>query len=213
MLFFGLALLALTVAMLFMASAVYDTGVQETVSPYFFQTNELSTQRPGAPVLESEMGETAMREMLIKKYVTEYFYAIPDPDNINQRMGNYSIIRQMSTPKVFDQWKNGEAVGIQSMSENLMMRTVEIAGEIYKPAESDYWVVPYVLRTWTVPNDMSAEPQITNGTLLMNILYEPGIRETTLDIGKYLKNSYNKFGTEYDPAIIFRFRVLDVERQ
>lgn len=213
MFFFGLVLLALTVAVLFMASAIYDTGVRETVSPYFFQTNELSTQRPGAPVRESEIGETAMREMLIKKYVTEYFYAIPDPNNIEQRTGSYSVMVRMSAPGVLEQWKKGEAVGIQSMSENHMMRTVAIDGEIYKPSDSDYWVVPYVLKTWAKSNDMSVEPQITHGTLLMNVLYEPGIRETTLDIGKYLKNSYNKFGTEYDPAIIFRFQVLDVERQ
>ena len=119
----------------------------------------------------------------------------------------------MSAPDVFSQWKNGEAVGIQSMSENNMMRTVEIAGEIYKPADGDYWIVPYILKTWTKPNDMSVTPQITTGTLLMNIVYEPGIRETTLDIGKYLKNSYNRFEIEYDPAIIFRFRVMDLERQ
>jgi len=213
MFFFGLVLLALTVAMLFMASAVYDTGVRETISPYFFQTNELSVMRPGAPVRESEMGETAMREMLIKKYVTEYFYAIPDPNNVEQRTGSYSVMVRMSAPKVLEQWKKGEAIGIQSMSENHMMRTVAIDGEIYKPSDSDYWVVPYVLNTWTKSNDMSVEPQITHGTLLMNVLYEPGIRETTLDIGKYLKNSYNKFGAEYDPAIIFRFQVLDLERQ
>ena len=213
MFFFGLLLLALTVAMLFMASAIYDTSVIESIDTYFFQTNELSTQRPGQPIRESEIGETAMREMLIKKYVTEYFYAIPDTNNIEQRMGNYSVMVQMSAPDVFNQWKNGEAVGIQSMAENNMMRTVEIVGEIYKPADGDYWIVPYVLKTWTVPNDMSIDPQITQGTLLMDIRYEPGIRETTLDIGKYLKNSYNSLEIGYDPAIVFRFKVMDLERQ
>ncbi len=209
---FGLALLALTVAMLFLASAVYDTGAQESIGTYFFQTNEWSFMRPGVPVREHEIGETAMREMLIKKYVTEYFYAIPDPDNIAQRTGTYSVIKIMSAPDVFSKWKNGEAVGIQSMSENGMMRTVTIDGEIYKPRDGDYWVVPYRLETWTVPNDMSIDPQVTRGKLIMNVRYEPGIRETTLNIGKHLKNSYNRFNPGYDPAIIFRFMVMDLER-
>ena len=74
--------------------------------------------RPGAPVRESEIGETAMREMLIKKYVTEYFYAVPDPDNIELRMGASSTLSRMSAPDVFNDWKRGEAVGIKSMAEN-----------------------------------------------------------------------------------------------
>ena len=212
MFFFGLLLLALTVALLFAASAIYDTSNKESINTYFFQTNELSTQRPGTPVRESEVGETAMREMLIKKYITEYFYAIPDVNNISNRMSNTSTLARMSDASVFNEWLNGEAVGIQSMSERNMMRTVDVPNEIYKPVDSDYWVVPYILKTWTVSNDMSASPQITRGRLLLEVVYEPGLRKTTLDIGQYLKHSYNRFESQYDPAVIFRFKVLKLER-
>jgi len=212
MFFFGLLLLALTVALLFAASAIYDTSTKGSVNTYFFQTNELSVMRPGAPVREAEVGETAMREMLIRKYVTEYFYAIPDMDNIMDRMSSTSTLARMSDAGVFKDWVNGEAVGIQSMAEHSMMRTVEIPNEIYKPADSDYWVVPYILKTWTISNDMSTPPQITHGRLLLEVVYEPGIRKTTLDIGQYLKHSYNKFESKYDPAVIFRFMVSKLER-
>jgi len=211
MFIFGLVLLALTVAMLFLASAIYDTSERESVETYFFQTNDLSTQRPGVPVRESEIGETAMREMLIKKYVTEYFYAIPDTGNIATRLGSTSTLGRMSTATVFNEWANGEAIGIRTMAENKMMRTVAIDGEIYKPVDSDYWVVPYVLKTWTVSNDVSIKPQITRGTLLLDVLYEPGPRET-IDIGKILKDSYNGSETGYDPAVIFKFKVQSLER-
>ena len=217
MFIFGLLLLALIVAMLFLTSAIYDTGIKESINTHFFQTNELSVMRPGAPIHESEIGETAMREMLIKKYVTEYFYAIPDMDNIKTRMSNNSTMAIMSSAKVFNNWRTGEAQGIQSMAENQMMRTVEIAGEIHKPNDSDYWVVPYILKTWTVSNDMAHTPQITRGTLLMEILYEPGVREIIgnrpFDVGKFLKDSYNSFENRYDPAVIFRFQVSDLEQQ
>ena len=216
MFFFGLILLALTVAMLFLASAIYDTREKQSVNPYFFQTNELSTQRPGAPVRASSMGETAMREMLIKKYVTEYFYAIPDTDNVEIRTLGTSTLARMSGGTVFNDWIRGEAVGIQAMAENHMMRTVAIDGQIYKPEDSDYWIVPYVLKTWTVANDMLLAPQITHGTLLLDVSYEPGIREVidgkTFDIGKYLKHSYNKSEIGYDPAVIFKFKVKRLER-
>ena len=212
MFLFGLMLLALTVAMLFLTSAIYDTGAKESINTHFFQTNELSTQRPGVPVRESEIGETAMREMLIKKYVTEYFYAIPSTNDIERRMGNTSTLAHLSDARVFNDWKSNEAVGIQSMAENGMMRMVEIAGEIYKPNDSDYWIVPYILKTWTKPNDMSVSPQITRGTLLIQLVYEPGIRES-FDTGKYLKRGYNRVGIKFDPAIMFKFKVMNLERQ
>lgn len=216
MFIFGLLLLALTVAMLFFASAIYDTSKQESVETYFFQTNELSVMRPGAPVRASEIGETAMREMLIRKYVTEYFYAIPDTENIAVRTIGSSTLARMSDPDVFNNWVNGEAESIKTLAENDMMRTVMIDGEIFKPADSDYWIVPYVLSTWTAPNDMSAPPRIERGMLLMDVSYQPGIRKIlglrTFDVGKYLKRGYNKFETGYDPAVIFQFKVLNLER-
>ena len=212
MFLFGLLLLALTVAMLFLTSAIYDTGNAESIATYFFQTNEWSFTRPGEPVRALEIGETAMREMLIKKYVTEYFYAIPDPENIAVRAGARSILARMSSTNVFNNWVNGEAESIKTLAENAMMRTVMIDGEIFKPADSDYWVVPYILRTWTTTNDMDAKPQIERGMLLLDVAYEPGTRKETLDIGNYLKHSYNRFETGYDPAYIFRFKVLNLER-
>ena len=133
---FGLVLLALTVAMLFLVSAIYDTGARTSIETYFFQTDNLSVMRPGAPVRESEMGETAMRDMLIKKFVTEYFYAIPDVANIEHRMGKNSTMFYMSDPRVFNAWLDGEAAGIQSMADHGMMRTVAIDGEIYKDIKS-----------------------------------------------------------------------------
>ena len=216
MFLFGLLLLALAVAMLFLTSAIYDTSARESINPYFFQTNELSVMRPGAPVRASDIGETAMREMLIRKYVTEYFYAIPDTDNIAMRVSDASTLARMSSTTVFNDWANGEAVGIQSMAENHMMRTVTIDGQIYKPEDSDYWIVPYILKTWIVANDMSLTPQTTRGKLLLDVSYEPGIREIvnaqTFDIGKYLKRSYNEPGNVYDPAVIFKFKVKKLER-
>ena len=208
----GVLLLALVVAMLFFASAVYDTRARESIQTHFFQTNELSVMRPGAPVRESDIGETAMREILIKKYVTEYFYAIPDVENIAVRTQAMSPIARMSTPDVFDKWANSEANVIQSMAQRKMMRTVAIDGEIHKPADSDYWIVPYVLYTWETPNDITTKPKATHGTLLMGVRYEPGFR-STIDVGKILKHNYNNFESQRDPATIFKFGVEYLENR
>ena len=206
----GLVLIALMIAMLFLVSAIYDSTKKSSVNTYFFQRNLQSINRTGTPETPAQIGETAMREMLIKKYVNEYFYAIPDVENVAQRMTVESTLAQMSTPEVFDTWANNTAKDIQKLADDNKMRTVEIDGEIFKPADSDYWVVPYILYTWNKPNDMTAAPVITHGTLLMNVFYTPGTREE-LDVGNILKQSYNRFESKLDPAVIFRFGVIDLE--
>jgi len=207
----SLVLIALTIAMLFLASAIYDSANKTSVDTFFFQTNRLSEMRPGAPVTAAEIGETAMREMLIKKYVNEYFYAIPDAENIARRTSRGSTLFHLSTPNVFNTWIQTEGETISAMAEQKMMRMVEIDGEIYKPSDSDYWVVPYVLYTWTNANDMASAPVITRGTLLMDVFYAPGTRDT-FDVGNYLKHGYNRFEPAREPATIFRFGVRNLEQ-
>ena len=211
MFFGGLFLIVLTLGMLFLTSAIYDSAKKSYVATYFFQTNRLSEMRPGEPVTPAEIGETAMREMLIKKYVTEYFYAIPDSENIAARMTRASTLANMSTPDVFNNWRDTEAVTIQSLADQKMMRMVDIDGEIYKPNDSDYWVVPYILYTWTTTNDMKSVPVVSRGTLLLDVFYAPGTRDT-IDVGNYLKHVYNRFESGYEPATIFRFGVRNLEQ-
>ena len=207
----SIVLIALTIAMLFLASAIYDSTKKSSVDTFFFQTNRLSEMRPGAPVTAAEIGETAMREMLIKKYVNEYFYAIPDRENIARRMTRSSTLAWMSAPSVFNTWVQSEGETIATMADQKMMRLVDIDGEIFKPADSDYWVVPYVLYTWTNANDMESAPIITRGTLLLDVFFVPGTTDK-FDIGKYLKHDYNRFETRRDPATIFRFGVRNLEQ-
>lgn len=206
----GLVLIALTIAMLFLTSAIYDSAKKSSIDTYFFQRNLRSIERTGAPETPSQIGETAMREMLIKKYVTEYFYVIPDVEDIAKRTTSRSTLARMSSTDVFDTWRNTTANEIETLADEGKMRTVEIDGEIFKPADSDYWIVPYVLYTWEKPNDMTAEPVITHGTLLMYVFYEPGTRDT-IDVGNFLKHGYNRFKSGYDPAVIFKFGVMSLE--
>jgi hypothetical protein len=213
--FSGLVLIALMIAMLFLTSVVYDSAKKSSVETYFFQRNLLSESRTGMPETPDQIGETAMREMLIKKYINEYFYVIPDVEDIANRMGRNSTLAKMSSRNVFNNWLETVATDIQEMANKKKMRIVDIDGEIYRPSDSDYWVVPYVLYTWDTPNDMATPPTALYGTLLMDIAFEMGIRETvggdTFDVGKYLQDGYNRFESGYEPAVIFKFRVDELE--
>ena len=205
----GVLLLALVVAMLFFASAVYDTRARESIQTHFFQTNELSVMRPGAPVRESDIGETAMREMLIKKYVTEYFYAVPDKEDVARRDTRRSVLARMSGAAALEYWRQNELPEIESLAASGARRTVTVFNEIYRPAASNYWRVDYELKTWYKPNDMSESPKITRGTMYLDLGDDDwvnsigDIKQPIEDVQAALKNGI-------DPALVFVFNVQRV---
>ncbi len=202
----GFMLLVLMFGAMFITGAIYDAGEKYSIVPYFFQINNRSSMRPGAPLRPSEIGDAAVRDMLIKKYVVEYFYAIPDAENIARRTLGTGTIARMSTLAVFNAWKDGEADTIQSLAEDKALRLVTVFDEIYKmDDQSDYWIVEYELKTWLHPNDLGAAPVVTRGRMFLNIQYKPGIRK---DMGKRTIGEYLESGD--DPAAVFRFRVDDV---
>ena len=140
--------------------------------------------------------------MLVRKYITEYFFASPDAEDIAKRTSSQGTLSIMSSQGVFEEWLNNEAVTIQKLAEDKSMRTVKVIDKIFQPNGSKYWVVNYELKTWEKPNDFSVAPTITRGTLYMDIYYEPGFPKNA-DIEK-IHNYLEEGG---DPASVFDFKV------
>lgn len=202
----GLVLLGVVFAAVALSGAIYDAGSKLTVDTFFFQPLNLSSQRVDAPEDPAQMGETRIRDILIKKYVSEYFYVHPGMADIAARMQQGSPMYYLSTPDVFSQWKSGEAQNIQRLAEKNAFRTATVVGEILKPADSDYYVAEYELHTWGRPNDMSAAPVVTRGRLHLALQYESGIRESLLRRG-----IHRHLAGGGDPAVMFKFRVTAVK--
>lgn len=201
----GLVLLALTGVTVYFVGGIFDAGQKQLVIPYFFQPNNLSTQRPGVPQTAEYMGESQFLNLLVRKYITEYFYAAPDAENIASRTRANSVLALMSSSTVFDEWAANEASVIQKLAENKSMRTVRVIDDIFQPNGSKYWVVNYELKTWKKPNDFSISPTVTRGTMYMNITYEMGMRNgVDIDaLHQYLEDGG-------DPAAVFNFRVNQI---
>lgn len=201
----GFVLMVLMFLALCAAGAIYDAGRDLVVEPYFFQTNNLSSMRAGVPASPDDLGAGRVRDMLIKKYIMEYFYVVPDVENIAQRMLKSGTIALMSSPAAFDNWRQTQAEIIQSMAENKALRIVFVDDEMYKPDGSDYWIVSYKLLTWDTPNDFSVPPFVTTGRIFLQIRYEPGLRPDSdqMTVAQYLEEGG-------DPAAVFKFRVDDV---
>ena len=206
--FAGIILLALCGAALYLTGAIFDAGRAQVIKPYFFQPNNISERRPGVPLTAADIGDSEFLELLVRKYITEYFYAAPDPENIAQRTNSQSTLALMSTAAVFDEWTQGEAQNIQKLADDKSMRTARVIDKIFKPSGSDYWVVNYELTTWAEPNDFDAAPVVNRGTMYMKIEYAPTMRQG-VGVDIYKLHDYLEDGG--DPAAVFQFTVTEIQ--
>jgi hypothetical protein len=207
MFFAGLALLLLTFATLYFSGALFDAGNKRYISAFVFQPNNLSAYRIGHPLPLDRLSDKFVREKLIKKFVVEYFYVTPNLANIERRARANSVMAAMASPAVFKEWIKTEADVIEKLSGKKMMRTVAVADEIIQ--KGDYWEVYYKLKTWDVPNDMDAQPVVSDGVMYLKLSFDKGVRDKIngqdFDAQKYL-------GKGGDPAAIFKFTVEEVQR-
>ncbi len=199
-------------AMLFFTGAIYDSGDKLMVEPYFFQPNNLSSDRVGLPKTPTELGDAYMHDALIRRFVTEYFYVIPDAENIARRMttSNANPLAHLSAPMVFKTWLENTAPKLQEMVTENQLRLVRFTNDpntpdiVYNPI-NEYYQIFYQLHTWTTPNALITTPIVTNHTMFIKFEERPGI---TPDILKYgVHRHLDKYG---DPIGLFRFKVTDV---
>lgn len=203
----GLATIFAVFAMIYIAGVMYNTINQETIEPYFFRTGLSATNQTGMPRTTYEVGESKMRNWLIQKFVTEYFYVIPDVENVAQRTrGNTAIIRQMSNSNVMNGWERDFVPEIRELASNGARRTVRVFNEIFKPVDSNYWHVDYELKTWYKPNDMNAVPTITRGIMYIKIQDAGTVGRLYSNIDEVQKALLSGI----DPALVFVFHVTDV---
>ena len=206
----GIATLLIVFAMVFVAAGIYDNGGKIAIEPYFFRTALTGVPATDVPRNIDEIGRRRLRDWLIQKFVVEYFYAVPDIENIAQReqAGNLkSIIYYMSrrNPDVFKNWVKTEVPQIRQLAEDGAMRTVTVFDEIVKTnADSDYYRVEYELKTWYKPNDMGITPGITRGRMYLRIT------EGSNGI-KPIENAGEVLDAGISPALLFTFWVDDVQ--
>ncbi len=203
-------LMVLGCAVLFTSGAIYDSAQKLTVEPYFFQPDNLSSRRIGVPASPADLGATAMRDRLIRRYVTEYFYAVPVKENVTRRSAKDGTLAALSTAEVFNQWTERALPQIQDLTDDGKLRLVKFSTDprdsgIIKREGSDYWEVQYELHTWDTPNNLATSPQITRGSVLLKVFEESGIRDSIMESGVH---EYLDSGK--DPVTLFKFRVTEV---
>ena len=201
---FGFATMLMVFGAIYVAASIYDTSERFAVEPRFLRTSIQSNDLPGMPHSWAEVGKRKLRDWLIQKYVTEYFYVVPDEENIAQRTTRNSTLAFMSASAALNYWNKNERPEIENLAAHGARRTVTVFNEIYKPAASNYWRVDYELKTWYKPNDMSEDPTITRGTMYLDLGDDDWVKR----IGDIRDgNVQGALKRGIDPALVFVFTV------
>ena len=198
----GLLTMVMLFGMVCTVAIVYDTANKVDVKPYFFRIS----QSVGAPQPVSEIGARKVRDWLVQKYVTEYFYIVPDAQNMADRVGRSgkSMIYYMSSNKVFQDWVKNVAPTMQDLADQGVRRTVRVFDEILTSETNDYLRVDYELQTWYKPNDMTENPTLERGTLYLQLA------NTDFQVYPDIQGVRDWLLRRGDPAAIFSFQVNDV---
>lgn len=205
----GLLILFGMFAMMFVAATINDAADKIAVETFFMRTDVTNDALSDLPRKMSDISNKRIRDWLIQKFVVEYFYVVPDEDNIAKRIQEkrYSApLYYLASPKVFEKWVKTEAEQIQKLAARNVMRTVTVFDEILKLPGSNYWMVDYELKTWYKPNDIGDTPVIERGTMYVGIKGDDApirLGSSIEKIGQALKNGIN-------PSGIFSFEIDDV---
>lgn len=202
-----LFLVVLSGLMVYFGGTLFDTSKHVIITPYVFQPAPLSEDRIGRPVPLENLSDEFVRSRLIRTFVNEYFYIVPDAGNVEFRMTGAGPLARMSSAEVFANWRENTAPEIDRLAQEKVLRRVVVRDDAITLG-GQYYVVTYDLVTYNRPNDIDAVPKVTpNQQMYLRVDFERGVKEIAggepFDVVKYLKQGGN-------PAAIFKFMVTEI---
>ena len=209
MIFVGFLMLIAMLGLLFFSGAIYDAEEKHSIETFFFEPNSQSARRITAPVSADNMPDDFLREIIISRFLNEYFYVIPDVKNAQARTefkntdGTKSILRTNARRVVSEKWAQTQAPEIAELASKKALRNVRVTD--ISESESGHLVVKYELKTWNQPNNVLALPEVSEGYIYLNISKNPIQVQQT-------EEALHRLEQGYDPVAAFSFEVLGVEQ-
>ena len=206
--FAGLILMAVVAFGLFVSGVLFDSAGDAKIEPFVFQPSNYSDYRMAAPVPLEQMPLELVQELLVKKFISEYFGVIPDSDEMEHRASG-GTLKKMATSEVFDDWEKTIFPELKKLAGQKTMRIARVVPPIIRPPESDYLEVNYILETFANPNIIGSAPSVQKGTVYMIMRFQKELWEDRPDgpgdMAEYLEHGG-------DPAAVFKFLVEKVAR-
>lgn len=208
--FSGILLLVTMLGLLFFVGAIYDAEKKQKIETFFFEPIEASRDRIKTPISADDMPDNYLRNMLITRFLNEYFYVIPDTNNAKARADWHNVdgtptalVGLAGRRSVITKWTETEAKKIIELAEDGALRFVHVDTENITESESGHLVVPYTLTTWTKPNDVLAAPEVWSGNIYLEVTRDPIRVQST-------QKTLDRLERGVDPVAAFSFRILDV---
>ena len=208
----GIMLIVLSFGMLVVGGMIFDTSKKQTIETFFFQRANLSEERIGKPipVEELELNENRILEMLTDKFITEYFYVIPDEKNVSARIKGATGLENLVSPTVFNDWAQNVGPKLAEMAKEGMLRTARLVDMQKQKNSEQWWELKYELITWDTPNNLTQEPVLTQGSMYVRLRYEPGWKPDAFDETQEM-DIVTHLEQGGDPSYIFKFKIENIE--
>ena len=206
----GIFMMITMLGLLFFSGAIYDAEKKYSVDTYFFEPDSQSARRVLPPASVDSIPSKMLRNLIIARFVNEYFYVIPDVNNAEKRTEFEDVDGKVTAlwglvptgkKMVCKNWAKNVAPEIKQLAEKMALRMVRISK--ISESESGHLVIEYELRTWYNPNNPMAKPVVTNGELYLSVTSDPVRMEQTEEVLQRLKEGV-------DPVSAFKFNILDV---
>jgi hypothetical protein len=203
--FAGLTIIALVLAAVFAAIRLYDYADASNINSVLLQPADLWQNRMDAPIPLEKISDEYVRDRLMAKFVSEYMRVIPSRSEIGERAGPRGALRLMSAPDVFSKWERDARPDLEKMAAERKRRIVSV-GRISK--QGDYFVVPFLTKTWNNPNRLDDTPVVSSGReMYMKIRFNKKVRKmmggSEFDAGRWMSKGL-------PPTAIFEFIVDEV---
>jgi len=203
----GLIIIAAAAITVHLSARAFDASRDFEVAAVIFQNADLSEDRMPKPIPLADMNPDIVRNTLIKKFVYEYFYVVPDIQNVEARRGAGSVLSRMASAAIFKDWVENVSPDISTLAGNKVLRRVRVHDDINQ--SGDYFYLTYDLLEFNQPNNLLAKPKITsNQTIGLKINFENGIWESYSNGNAF--NARKELENGADPATMFRFKVSEV---
>jgi hypothetical protein len=179
------------------AGWIFLSGERATVSPFVF-TASASDARVRPPRTLSDYNQEELIDMLIKKWVAEAFYVIPDVNNIKARAASGAFLSEMSDAAVLSRWNAAVRPDLDVIVNNHGMQDVHVKTIV---KNGDFYRVNFDVITWA--DGKKPTSRIIKGKIVdLNIKYQEG-----------LKPNAESFLEQGDAAMAFYFKVMDIKTQ
>lgn len=211
--FSGTFITVFVIAMLVAVAAIYYSVDKSTIEAFFLQPGRTVDRRPGTPESIAEFDPKELQNMLIERFISEYFSVSPDKNELEARKQGKTVLKLMSLKDVFSDWYSDVAPELSDLSEAGVLRQVKLISAepdlvSAEPDQLPYWYVKYQMKTWYKPNNLSEIPKITEGIIYMRFDFKPKMKifSSTMTAERYLESGR-------DPAGVFYFYVGDVPKE